>query len=98
MYEIGDKYYVSGLKELSKEKFQLACYWHWDDAKFAEAANHAFSTTPEDDKGLRDVVCKIISQHMVLLKKPEIEALMMEFNGLAFSLLKEKAEQSGWLD
>jgi hypothetical protein len=97
MYEIGDRYYVSGLKKLSKEKFQQACCRHWDDTKFAEAANHVFSTTPENDKGLREVVCKTISQHMVLLKKPEIEALMTEFNGLVFGLLKEKAEMNGWL-
>lgn len=33
---------------------------------------------------------------MALLDKPEIEALMTEFNGLAFGLLKEKAKAQGW--
>lgn len=98
MYEIGDKYHVSGLKELSKFKFELACAKFWDDFMFAEAANHAFSTTPDDDKGLRSIVCKTISDHMGLLKKAEVEALMTEFNGLAFGLLMEKAEKNGWLN
>jgi hypothetical protein len=31
---------------------------------------------------------------MVLLKKPEIEALMREFNGLAFEVLETKAKQN----
>jgi hypothetical protein len=98
IYEIGDKYQVSGLKELSKFKFELACAKFWDDGMFAEAAHHAFSTTPEDDKGLRRIVCKTISDHMGLLKKGDVVGLMTEFNGLAFGLLMEKAEKNGWLN
>lgn len=97
MYEIGDKYNVSGLKELSLHKFQRACGKYWNYPEFAEAANHAFSTTPDDDKGLRDIVCTTISEHMVLMKEPEVEALLTEFNGLAFGLLKKKAAQHNWL-
>ncbi|KAL5115330.1 hypothetical protein ACEQ8H_006775 [Pleosporales sp. CAS-2024a] len=98
MYEMGDKYQVSGLKELSQFKFELACAKFWHDKVFAQAAAHAFSTTPEDDKGLRRIVIKTISEHMGLLKKKEVSALLMEFNGLAFGLLVEKAEKNGWLD
>ncbi len=98
MYEIGDKYYVSGLKQLAKRKFEAASAIYWNDPKFAEAAHHAFSTTPDHDKGLRDIVCKTISNHMSLLKKPEIEALMTNFNGLAFGVLKQKSEENGWLN
>ena len=98
MYEIADKYDVSGLKQLCIEKYTRACNKFWDDAKFAESAYHAFSTTPTRDKGLRNIVCKTISQHMTLLKKPEVEDLMNEFNGLAFGLLFDKAEQAGWCD
>jgi hypothetical protein len=50
----------------------------------------------EEDKGLRDIVCKTISDHMSLLEKPEIEALMTEFNGLAFGLLKAKSKANDW--
>jgi hypothetical protein len=98
MYEIGDKYHVSGLKELSKFKFELACAKFWDDDAFAAAAGHAFSTTPEEDKGLRTIVCRTISEHMGLLKKREVGMLMEEVNGLAFGLLMEKAEKNGWLN
>jgi hypothetical protein len=98
MYEIGDKYQISGLKDLSKFKFELACARFWDDEIFAQAAGHAFSTTPEEDGGLRRIVVKTISEHMGLLKKGEVGALMAEFNGLAFGLLMEKAEKCGWLE
>lgn len=96
MYEMAEKYEISGLKSLCIEKYTRACAKFWDDVKFAESAYHAFSTTPTRDKGLRNVVCKTISKHMELLEKPEIEDLMNEFNGLAFGLLFDKAKQAGW--
>ncbi|OSS54281.1 hypothetical protein B5807_00026 [Epicoccum nigrum] len=63
---------------------------------FTKSAYRVYSTTPTRDKGLRSIVCKIISVHMRQLKKPEIEDLMNEFNGLAFGMLFDKAEQAGW--
>jgi len=96
LYEIADKYDVVGLKELVIEKFKRACHSFWNDPSFAAAAHHVFSTTPEHDKGLRDIVSKTIAEHMAeLVKKPEVEALLTEFNGLAFGLLKMKTE-AGW--
>ena len=96
MYEIADKYDVVGLKGLVAEKFSRACQHFWNDAVFAAAAHHVFTTTPDHDKGLRDIVSKTISQHMPeLVKKPEVEALLTEFNGLAFGLLRMKTE-AGW--
>ncbi|KAF2807560.1 uncharacterized protein BDZ99DRAFT_447950 [Mytilinidion resinicola] len=95
MYEIGEKYDVIGLKDLSQEKFSRTCGLFWNDPKFPVAAHHAFSTTPDHDKGLRDLVFKTLSDHLELIDKPEIEAVLTEFNGLAFGLLKEKKQQ-GW--
>ncbi|KAF2794247.1 hypothetical protein K505DRAFT_304315 [Melanomma pulvis-pyrius CBS 109.77] len=96
MYEIGDKYDVAGLKELSKEKFDRACRDFWDDPAFPVAAHHAFSTTVDEDEGLRNIVSKVISSHMELLKKAEIKALMTEFNGLALGVLLDKAGREMW--
>lgn len=55
-----------------------------------------FETTPDNDKGLRDLVVKTISDHMELLEKPEMDELMLEFNGLAYGLLKSKSKDKGW--
>ena len=96
MYEVADKYDVVGLKDLSKEKFKLACAASWNDAAFSIAAHHAFSTTMEDDKGLRDIVSGTISDHMELIRKPEVQALMTEFNGLSLGILMNKADEYGW--
>jgi hypothetical protein len=97
MYEIGDKYDVIGLKQLAREKFLRAAAEYWNDEQFALAAHYAFSTTPEEDKGLRDVVNNTISMHMELLNKPAVEALLTEFNGLAVGLLKMRARDLGWI-
>lgn len=97
LYGVADKYDVTGLKELCKVKFDLACRRYWNDPTFPTAAYHVFSTTPEKDKRLRDVVCKTISKNMSLLKDPAIETLMKEVNGLAFGLLMEKAEEHEWM-
>lgn len=97
MYEIADKYDVAGLKDLVTENFRNACKNFWSSPTFAIAAYYAFSTTPDSDKGLRDIVVKTIADHMAeLVKKPEIENLLTEFNGLALGLLKAKTKASWW--
>jgi hypothetical protein len=97
MYEIGDKYYVMGLKELAKEKFAQTVRMHWDNSQFPIAATHAFTSTPEEDQGLRDIVRRAISDHIALVEKPEINALMKEHNGLAYALFMEKAVKHNWI-
>ncbi|KAF2134918.1 hypothetical protein P153DRAFT_279961, partial [Dothidotthia symphoricarpi CBS 119687] len=96
MYEFADKYDVSGLKELAREKFSSACLRYWDSDYFAPAAHHAFSTTPEEDKGLRDIVISTVSNHMDVLNKPAMEAVLNEFNALSVGLLKMHAKDLGW--
>ncbi|OCL12364.1 hypothetical protein AOQ84DRAFT_386178 [Glonium stellatum] len=96
MYAIADKYQITGLKALASEKFRTACELHWDKQAFASAAHIVYASTLNHDKGLRNIVAQTISGNMSLLKKPEIEALMTEFNGLAFGVLKEKAMQYRW--
>jgi hypothetical protein len=96
MYEIGDKYDVVGLKELTLDKFLRSCDKYWDDDHFGPAAHHAFTTTTEDDMGLRDIVSNVISEHMDLLNKPEVISLLHEFNGLATGILERRAKDLGW--
>jgi hypothetical protein len=96
MYEIGDKYEVVGLKQLAREKFLRAATKYWNDEQFTTAAYYVFNTTPEEDKGLRDVVSSTISAHMGLLDKPAVESLLNEFNGLAVGILKKRAKDLGW--
>ncbi|KAF2134922.1 hypothetical protein P153DRAFT_329795 [Dothidotthia symphoricarpi CBS 119687] len=96
VYEMADKYDVVGLKALAVEKLSRACEHFWDHDDFAVAANYAFSTTMENDRGLRDLVSTTISKHIELVEKPEIKVLLSQFNGLALGILEEKIKEHGW--
>ncbi|KAG9206956.1 hypothetical protein G6514_000246 [Epicoccum nigrum] len=95
MYETGDKYEVKGLKDLAKDKFEASCKHFWNTSSFAVAARHAFSTTIEDDKGLRNIVSATISEHLELVDDPGVGAVMTEFNGLALSILRATIGEQG---
>ncbi|KAF2622832.1 hypothetical protein BU25DRAFT_351322, partial [Macroventuria anomochaeta] len=94
--EMTDKYDVVGLKAICIEKHKRACLEFWNHPKFAESAYHVYCTRPNRDEGLRNIVCKTISDHLKLLEKPEVEDHMTEFNRLAFGLLFDNAGQAGW--
>ncbi|KZM22845.1 hypothetical protein ST47_g6011 [Ascochyta rabiei] len=96
IYEAADKYEVVGLKDLAKEKFARACKHFYDTPEFPIAAHYAFSTTPEDDKDLRDVVSATIAVNMGLVKKAEVKVLLTQFNGLALGILEQKIVENGW--
>ncbi|CAN9445098.1 unnamed protein product [Alternaria alternata] len=91
VYEIAEKYEVTGLKELACKNFTLACETFWDDEAFPIAIKHALSTTIAEDRGLRDVIIKTISSHDSLVRKAEIQAVMLEHSDLAVGVLLKKA-------
>lgn len=97
MYKIADKYDVVGLKELTKEKFKLACMAFWDNDMFPVAAYHAFSIMMEEYDGLRDIVKGTILDHMELIRKTEVQAVMTEFADLSLGILLKKADEQGWV-
>ncbi|KAK5696067.1 hypothetical protein LTR97_008487 [Elasticomyces elasticus] len=51
------KYDVSALQRLASAKFAAAASSNWDHTTFADAIRIAYSTTPDDNRGLRDRYC-----------------------------------------
>jgi hypothetical protein len=98
LYEVGDIYDVPGLKGLSRQKFVRACAKYSDDDSLATAAEYVFNTSTEDDKGLREVVSRLISEHLELLDGPVIKSLFSWFNGLALDLLNARAKDLGLMN
>ena len=86
MYALADKYQISGLKALAQRKFQKAALQHWNSEEFAPALHIVFTSTLEEDRGLRDVVISTISRDR-LLEKPEVRAVVKDLPELAFGLL-----------
>lgn len=89
LYAVADKYAVIGLNKCAAQSFKDACKFFWDSPTFAKVARQVFADTPENDKGLREIVIKTIANHMILNKKPEIKALMLEFSSLCYGVLVE---------
>ena len=88
MYAIADFYGVCGLKELASKKFRDAVGEHWNSDDFAKAIQVVYTTTIAGDRELRQVVMDVLMNHMELLDKPDIEAVMRELPDLAFDVLK----------
>jgi hypothetical protein len=76
LYSIADKYDVPGLKYLVKEKFSRACVAFGQKEDFIAAAQHAFTTTPDDDDGLRQIVRNTLAVNKKILKRSDVQAFL----------------------
>ncbi len=56
VYAIAEKYDIAELKELAKRKFQMVANSKWPHNNFLAVVGEVFSTTPDGDMGLRQVV------------------------------------------
>ncbi|KAI4614133.1 hypothetical protein J4E80_006824 [Alternaria sp. BMP 0032] len=97
MYEIADKYDVNGLKDLARTKFSALCAIFWDKDVFAQAAEHALSSTPDSDDGLREVLRQTIISHIELLNKSDVAELLSKHTDFVFSVLRRVAEEKAGL-
>jgi hypothetical protein len=94
MYALADKYQISGLKALAQRKFQKAALQHWNSEEFAPALRIVYTSTLEEDRGLRDVVISTISRDR-LLEKPDVRTTVKDLPELAFGLLMYIWTQAG---
>lgn len=96
VYVAAIKYDVAGLEAVVEQEFMQACDDRYDRPSFAVAARYVFENTPENDRGLREIVTKTVVKHgHDLLKKPDIFALVTQFSSLATAIIRMKATQ-GW--
>nr|POF22197.1 hypothetical protein CFP56_36282 [Quercus suber] len=83
------KYQIPALRALATGKFQIAAQKAWNNDEFCEAVQIVYETTPEVCRELRDVVADTIMAHRTLLEKPEMTAVILSIDRLAYELLKE---------
>ncbi|KAH7468414.1 hypothetical protein FOMA001_g15667 [Fusarium oxysporum f. sp. matthiolae] len=77
VYALGEKYRIEGLKKAAKGKFESEIQSGnvgIDD--FAEAAEEVYTSTVNEDRGLRDVVVKMIEQDILLLDHVVVREVM----------------------
>ncbi|KAG9842764.1 hypothetical protein KCU98_g8109, partial [Aureobasidium melanogenum] len=94
MYAMGDKYGVSGLKDLALRKYQEA-YEHTSEG-FANSMIVIYTSTIDNDMDLRNVIIKILSKDMNnLMSKPQINQNVKDLPLLSHTLLRKQLRLSG---
>ena len=92
VYAIAEKYDISELKDLAKHKFrtQTSAAWPLDD--FHAVTEAVFSTTPETDTGLRQIVMDICGEHSEdILRDKESRLMFFENKAIAAVVLDAAA-------
>ncbi|OCL13437.1 hypothetical protein AOQ84DRAFT_274788, partial [Glonium stellatum] len=84
VYSLADKYDLSALKLHAKEKFDKAVENCWSADDFPHVISEVYSSTPATDRGLRNVVMRVVYEHLdLLLEKQEFTNMLEETTGFA---------------
>lgn len=90
IYAIADKYELDGLKGVAKVAFTGAVYEHWDTDQFVGAAEVVYTSTPDSDRGLRDVVTALTwRKQMTLLARKDVQTLLGDVAGFSKDVMQE---------
>jgi hypothetical protein len=71
MYSLADRLFIHGLKALSKQNVERELVRRLDANSFPQAIIEIYNSTPESDRGLRDLVVKITMDHLTALRSSE---------------------------
>lgn len=88
VYALAEKYDIPSLKQLAKRKFEMAVACYYDAPELADAIEYVYSSTIDEDRGLRDVVLQLFRNHPRLAKTQDIFATIRETPSLALDLWK----------
>ncbi|KAK4494701.1 hypothetical protein PRZ48_014057 [Zasmidium cellare] len=95
LYGLASKYDLADLKDLTTKKMRRAARDALDKDDFAEAIATAFGSTPENDRGMRDVIIQtMLSCTADLVNDPAVEKAINAVEGLSFELFKRQKQQS----
>jgi speckle-type POZ protein len=69
VYGLADKYIIPSLKNCSMSKFGMAISSGWQLDDFPSAIVEVYDSTPDTDRGLRDVIVEVATQNVKKLIK-----------------------------
>ena len=88
LYAVADKYNLPSLKKVVKSAFVQDLGGRKVTAEeFAQAAHLAYTTTPDSDRGLRDVIYSYAWRHFMLSSR-EFQKCVFETESLKTDMLK----------
>lgn len=92
VYAIGEKYDVAGLKLLSKEYFSACAALHWPPDNLHEIIKLVYETTPDNDRGLREIVTNLCYPHLdELMESETFKATAIELSAFCYDILRESS-------
>lgn len=71
VYALADKYQITALKDLAKDKFEAALSSGWDIIGFPEVIGMVYTTTLASDRALRDCLAPFLVKHKEDLRENE---------------------------
>ncbi|KAI9672634.1 MAG: hypothetical protein M1831_000069 [Alyxoria varia] len=86
VYALAEKYGIHGLKALAKAKFETLSSESWDDPGFLDAVEEVYTTTIEQDRGLRDVILQVFRKHPDLVYRLDVQDAVKDVPTLAHDL------------
>ncbi|KAG5775231.1 hypothetical protein H9Q69_012679 [Fusarium xylarioides] len=76
VYALGEKYGIPGLKIVALSKFETLAKAYAHTKDFRIAAGEVYTSTIDQDRGMRDVVVKTVEDNVALLNDGAFEALV----------------------
>jgi hypothetical protein len=95
LYAIADKYDIQELKNAALRKFKKETEQYWGHNQFEQAMRVVYTTTPDHDQRMRNVVLTAFREHDELLDNKRVQDLIQELD-LAFEFLLKLREPKSW--
>jgi len=88
VYTIAEKYNIHSLKNLALRKFDEMLKNCWEDDGFSSAIKEIYTSAPETDRGLKNIVCDCAKINVkVLLRRPDFRAILLEVTEFTVDML-----------
>lgn len=89
VYALAEKYLIHGLKAVALRQFKAvaASIFRLDLDDFLEAASEVYTSTVEDDRGLRDIVVETLYKHPFWLDVEKVRDTLKGLGGLTYDLV-----------
>lgn len=96
VYALGEQYAIEGLKAVALEKFAAEAQVHWATEDFLRAVEHVYSSTPEHDRGLRDVVIDTFyERRREMMYREDVTRYLRDAPDLAYDVLMHLYKEVG---
>lgn len=87
VYILAEKYLISGLKALALQKFTTSVCDRFDADDFLHAIQEVYTSTLQNEKGLRDVIVSTLYKHRYLLDQKEVQVILKDLGAVTYDLV-----------